>query len=107
MVRHSSLSPFLGFLDEVLSSVARTIATTERMKVRVDWLDRVIRDIRIRRDRLVLSQRVEQLEARLMELLGESERVRQELEQVCTKKSIKVLPSSLIDNDKICILAEL
>lgn len=40
---------FLGVPDEVLSSVARTVATAERMKVRVDWLDVVIGNICLRR----------------------------------------------------------
>lgn len=40
-----------------MSSVARTVATAERMKVRVDWLDVVIGNICLHRDRLVFSER--------------------------------------------------
>lgn len=54
---------FLGVPDEVLSTVARTVANAERMKVRVDWIDKVIGDVSIRRDRLILSRKEEQLEA--------------------------------------------
>lgn len=50
---------FLRVPDEVLYSVARTVATTKRIKVRMDWLDEVIGDICVRRDRLVLSRKEE------------------------------------------------
>lgn len=63
---------FLGVPDEVLSSVARMVATAERIKVRVDWLDAVIGNIRLRRDRFVLSEKEERLRARLAELFGET-----------------------------------
>lgn len=43
--------------------------------VRVDWLDKVIGDVSIPRDRLVLLRKEEQLEARLAELLREAGRV--------------------------------
>lgn len=61
---------FLGVPDEVLSSVARTVVTAERMKVRVHWFDAVIGNICLRTDRLVLLEKEEQLKALLAELLG-------------------------------------
>lgn len=57
--------------------------------VRVDWLDKVIGDVSIPRDRLVLLRKEEQLEARLAELLREAGRVQQKLKEVHAEKSQK------------------
>lgn len=88
---------FLGVPDEVLSSVARTVATAERMKVRVDWLDTVIGNICLRRDRLVFSEREGRLRARLAELLEETAKVQQILGEIQEEVSARGLPSVLND----------
>lgn len=45
---------FLDVPDEVLSSVARTVTTVERMNIRMNWLDGVLGDICLPRDHLAL-----------------------------------------------------
>lgn len=76
------------------------------MGAKIDWLDKIIGNICIRRDRFALSRREEQLETRLTELLRETEKLRQMLEEVRAKISIKGLPSNSNNNDKFCILSD-
>lgn len=95
---------FLGVPDKVLSSVARRVTIVERRKVWVDWLDEVIGNICLRRDRIVLPKKEEQLKTRLAELLGETAGVQQMLGEIQTEISAKGLPSGSSDSDQICIL---
>lgn len=96
---------FLNVPDEVLSSVARTIATAERMNIRMDWLDGVLGDICLRRDRLVLSRRENELQAHLVGLLEEVREVERQLGEVRAVMSTKGLPSSLGDSDRIVVFS--
>lgn len=98
---------FLKVPDETISSAGRCVATVEKMGVKIDWLHKIIGDICNRRDRFVLSRKVEQLKARLTELWEEPKKVQQVLEEVRAERSIKHLPPSSGDNDKICIIADL
>lgn len=52
------------------------------MKVRVDWLDAVIGNICLRRDRFVFSEREGRLRARLAVLLEETAKVQQLLGEI-------------------------
>lgn len=70
---------FLDVPDEVLSSVARTVATAERMNIRMDWLDGVLGDICLRRDRLAHSIRENELQVHLAGLLKEVREVERQL----------------------------
>lgn len=96
---------FLDVPDEVLSSVARTVATAERMNIRMNWLDGVLGDICLRRDRLALSRREKELQIRLAGLLEEVRVVEQQLGEVRAEMSVKGLPSGSGDSDKICIFS--
>lgn len=71
----------------------------------IQWLDRVIDDICNHRDHLVLIQKEEPLSTRLAELQEVTERVERLLEEVRAEKSIKSLPPSTVNNDKIYIIA--
>lgn len=94
---------FLNVPDEVLSSVTRTVATVERMNIRMDWLDGVLGDICLRRDRLVLSRRENELQVHLAGLLEEVREVERQLGEVRAEMSTKGLPSSLGDSDRIVV----
>lgn len=94
---------FLDVPDEVFSLVARTVATAERMNVKMNWLDGVLGDICLRRDHLALSRREEELQTRLTGLLEEVKVVEQQLGKVRAEMSMKSLPSGLSDGNKICI----
>lgn len=95
---------FLDFPDEVLSSVARTVATAERMNIRMNWLNGVLGDICLRRNRLALSRREEELKTRLAGLLEEVKVVEQQLEKVRAEMSAKGLPSDSTYSNRICII---
>lgn len=96
---------FVDVPDEVLSSVARTVATAERMSIRMDWLDGVLGDICLRRDRLALSRKEVELQARLAELLEEVREIEQQLGEVRAEMSTKGPTSSLGDSDKIIVFS--
>lgn len=96
---------FLDIPDEVLFSVARTVATAERRNIRMNWLDDMLGDICLRRDRLILSKKEEELKTRLAELLGEAKVVEQQLGEVRAEMSAKGFPSGSSDNNKIYIFS--
>lgn len=68
--------------DELVFLVARTIATAEKVGVRIEWLDQVIGDISAWGDHLILKQKEEHRSTWLEELQEETDRVQQMLEEV-------------------------
>lgn len=81
------------------------VATAERMNIRMDWLDGVLGDICLHRDRLVLSRREIELQAHLAGLLEEAREVERQLGEVRAEMSTKGLPSNLGDSDRIIVFS--
>lgn len=71
------------------------------MGARVRWLDRAIGYIYNCRDHLILSQREEQLETRLVELQEETRSVQRLLEGVRAKRSSKNLCPDSVNNIRL------
>lgn len=76
------------------------------MEVKVEWIDRAIGDICNYRDQTILSQKKEQLEARLAKLQEEIEHVQRLLEEARVEISIKNLSCGLVNNNNICIIPD-
>lgn len=86
--------------------MARILAAVKKMGVKIGWLDKVIRDICVRRDHLILTQKEKQFSTWLVELHEEIGRVQQMLVDICSEKSIKNFPPILVGNYKIYITAD-